>query len=537
MLFSRKDTSTSGADKSSRKWLKITVSVAIATLIIAAIVVCVNVFMTAGTGDKVSYSPSGLYAYIVDGKGAYFIAGQNLRTFEGDIFFGQTTPDQSKYILLYNDRRLAIHEGEEETEIASDVLQVRAVSGEGCFYTKGGHQHLWYYDFASGENIDVGFEDMTLYLSKGKTSLVAVDEKLDMFMFSCADKEIHPLCNLGKDDDGKICCVADNGSNVIWSRKIGNEFSIYTLINGVPERIGRLTNPRKYSSAYAQYFDNDRSFVVYSPGSGQLLLSNKGKFIEVALPGVLGYENMVALNGLPIDSDDDQIETFLLFVRRNWDADVGAIYRMTIGGELLLEVEGAYLEDANLNGNDSPIIADGCLYFLNKDHDLLRKRLGEESIELITTDVNSFSMSPNGTYAYICKSGGLYYWKAADKLMQLNLITSSFSEDNVFYLSDHDDIVFYIQNRKEIKDTYSYKGDAYQVTIGETPKLLMKNTLDILYTGDQYINSKSPLISVYETADDEDEIIRSFWLESNGSFEKVFVNGHMSSYSSAIEGD
>ena len=36
------------------------------------------------------------------------------------------------------------------------------------------------------------------------------------------------------------------------------------------------------------------------------------------------------LNGLPIDSDDDRIETFLLFVRRNWDADVGAIYQMTM---------------------------------------------------------------------------------------------------------------------------------------------------------------------------------------------------------------
>lgn len=290
MLFSKKGTPTSDTDRSSRKRLKITVSVAITILVTIAIVICISIFMRIGAGDNVSYSPEGLYAYIVDSKSAYFVSGQNLCAFEGDIFFGQTTPDYSRYVLLYNNCRLVTYENTAEVEIASDVLQVRAVSSDGCFYMKGGHQHLWYYDFASGENIDVGFEDMTLYFSNGKTSLVAIDENLDMFMFSSADKKTRPLCNLGKDDNGEICCVADNGSNVIWGRKSGNEFSIYTLINGVPERIGRLTNPRKYSSAYAQYFDNDQSFAVYSPGSGQVLLSNRGEFTEVSLPGVLGYE-------------------------------------------------------------------------------------------------------------------------------------------------------------------------------------------------------------------------------------------------------
>lgn len=537
MVFFRKGTSSSDTNKVHSKWLKIAFPLVIATLIIVLAVVCVNVFIITGTGDRVFYSPDGLYAYIVDGKGAYFISGQSFRAFEGDVFFGQTTPDQSRYILLYNDRHLVTYEGVTETEIASDVQQVRAVNNKGCFYMKGEHPHLWYYDFASGENIDVGFEDMTLYFSSGMTSLVAIDENIDMFMFSCTDKKARLLCNLGKDDDGEICCVADNGSNVIWSRKSGNEFSIYTLINDVPERIGRLTNLRKYSSIYAKYFDDDLSFVVYSPGSKQILLSNKGEIVEVSLPGVLGYEDMVSLSGLPIDSDDDRIETVLLFVRKNWDTDEGSIYRMTMDGELFLEIEGAYLEEANLNGNDCLIIVDGYLYFLNKDHDLLRKRLGRDSIEPITTNVEAFSISPTGTYAYICKSGGLYYWEISDKSMQLNLITSGFENDNIFYLSNRDDTVFYIQSREKIKNTYLYKGDAYQVNIGETPRLLMKDTLKILYTGDRYISSNSPLISVYESTNEEDEIIRSFWLEENGMFEKVFVNGHMSSCFSTIGED
>lgn len=64
----------------------------------------------------------------------------------------------------------------------------------------------------------------------------------------------------------------------------------------------------------------------------------------------------------------------------------------------------------------------------------------------------------------------------------------------------------------------------------------MNDTINILHTGDRYISSNSPLISVYEATNNEDEIIKSFWFESNGRFEKIFTDGHMASCFSVIEG-
>ena len=524
--FSREDASAAGAKrkKLSKKQMSIAASVISVILITVVIVVCCNL-SAAYCENRVAYSPNGLYAYIANNGSAHFISDRGMRTFEGKISFGQTSPDQLHYIILYENFRLVAYEDAVETEISSDARQVRAVSNNGCFYLTGKHQHLWYYDFASRESVDIGFEDMALYFSDGLTSLIAINENLEMSMFSCTDKKTRLLCNIGENDHIKICCIADDGSNVIWSQKNGNEFSIYTMKNGAPERIGRLKNLGKYAFVQGRYFDDSRSFIVYSPGSGQLLLSNRGELIEVALPGILGDDSIVAFNGLPIDSDDDKTETFFLFVKKNKEAATGAIYRMTIDGELSLEVDGVYLDDSALDGNDRPIIVGDYLYFLNRDHDFFRKHLERESLELITTDTDAFSISPNGTYAYIYKSEALYYWKTADKSMQLNLIVGKFTEDNAFYLSNKDDTIFYIQDRERIGDSYRYKGNAYQAIIGESPRFLKENVISILNTGDRYVNSDSPLISIYESINDNGEILRSFWLRSDGEFKNIAMDG------------
>ena len=524
--FPRKDASAGGTKrkKLSKKQLCIAASVVSVILIMAVIAVCCSI-SASYRESGVAYSPNGLYAYIANDGSAHFISSdRGVRTFEGKISFGQTTPDQSRYIILYKNSHLVAYKDASETEISSDARQVRAVSNSGCFYMTGKHQHLWYYDFASGESVDVGLEDMTLYFSNGSTSLVAIDENLEMSMFSCTDKKVRPLCNFGENDNNQICCIADDGSNVVWSQKSENEFLIYTMKNGAPERIGRLRNSGKYSFVHGRYFDDSRSFIVYSSGSGQLLLSNRGKLIEVTLPGILGNGNIVAFNGLPIDSNDDKTGMFFLFVKKNKDAATGAIYRMTIDGELLLEADNVHLNDSALDGNDRPIIAGDYLYFLNKDHDFFRKHLEGESLELITTDADAFSISPNGTYAYIYKSEALYYWKTADKSMQLNLIVSKFADNNTFHLSNKDDIVFYIQDRERIEGSYRYKGNAYQAVIGESPRFLKENAINFVHTDSRYVNSESPFISIYESINDDGEILKSFWLRSGGEFKNIVMN-------------
>lgn len=450
--------------------------------------------------DKVTYSQWGLTSYQDSKQNIYFLNGKEVVSFNGPAASGKSTPDHSKYLVLYENKKLIVHGGDasEEIVVSDNATRLGGISDKGCFYYTGKKEHLLYYDFAKAESIDIGYEEMETSYSAGNKSVIALNDKGELFSFSTSNMKSKTLCNAGS--DASVCCIADDGSNVIWSVKNGNTYSVYMLKNGVPERIGKIANSNKYSYCYGYFFNDDKSFVIYSNNSTQMILCNNGEIIEITLPGVKAYSSMVNEEGLSIDSDDDNINSFYFAVANIKDSDYGSIYKMSCTGELVLEAD-----DVNLNG--SYYVCNKRLYYINKDNDFMRKTLGNDTTDLISTDVTNIYVSSMGKYVYMVKSGGLYYWNTSDKNFKLILFSSAFTPDDEFYLTDKDETVFYISDMKEIKDSYLNKGTVYQHTVGQKSVKIADDIIRIISSDTEYINAEAPLFIKYISNEKYDHIV------------------------------
>lgn len=499
------------------KGKKIAIVAGIAIIAIGAVIGIGGKFGNGSIGvpDKVAYTEGGLSAY-VDDQNSYFLVGQDVKKFDGSATSGSSTPDKSKYIVLKEDKNLSLFEdaSTEGIVVSTDASEIGRVINKGFFYKTGSKAHIFYYDFSSKESTDTGLENVSLRYSANGNTFVAINEKGEMFSFSTKDKAVTTLCNAGT--DANICCVADDGSNVIWSTKSGNAYSIYMMKNGAPERIGKITNSEKYSSCYGYFFNNDKSFLIYSSNSSQMVISKNGEISEITLPGVKTYDSLVNRDGLWIDSDDDNIDIFYIAVAKNKDSSNGQLYKMTSSGELTIEAD-----DINLDAEYC--IRNGLLFYTNKDNDLMRKKLGEETVDSITTDVTRFMVSPSGKYVYLVKSGGLYYWEASDKTYKLSLITSSFTSDDEMYLTNKDDTIFYISDMKDISDSYRTHGTAYRYIVGSAPEKITEKVLDITKADTQYVMADGPILRKYVSNVKYDYVV-DYGTVVEGAYQALITN-------------
>lgn len=354
------------------------------------------------------------------------------------------------------------------------------------------------YDLSKKENIDIGFEDSNLTFSAGKNAVVGISSNGELLSYSRTTAEQKVLCNVGSDVE--ILCVADDGSNLFWSNKSGNTYSIYSMKNGAPERVGKITNSEKYSSVSGYYYNNDKSCIIYSANSTQLILVTDDVSNEIVLPKTQTYKTMVNANGEYIDSDDDVIHEFYLSVKKNKNNDQCALYKLSPDGSLSAIADN--IADANYE------LRNGTVYYVNTDGDLYRKNLREEGDgDKITTDVDCVYISPLGKYAYIVKSGSLYYWETRDKECTLNLISSSFTSEDSINLTNADDIIFYTADQKEIKDSYRTHGTLYRYKVGDSSITITSKVLDVLTNDSKYCDADYPIIRTYVSNEKYDYIV------------------------------
>lgn len=484
--------------------------------------ICIAVFLgirhfrnLVCTRDKVVFT-AGEVSSFSDDKSSYFINGQKVVTYDGAPLSGKVTPDRTKYIILQKDKKLKLYD--ENTSdgyvISEDSTELGRISNTGVYYGTGEKNHLYYYDFSTNESTDIGYEDMSLDYSNGGKTVVAINDKGEMFSFSPKNKVSTFLCNTGA--DASICCIADDGSNVVWNTKNGNTYNVYMMKNGAPERIGKLTNSEEFSGCYGYFYNNDRSFIVFSANSAQMILANDGDIVEINLPGVKTHDTLLNRNGLYIDSDDDYIDMFYIAIAKSKDSSLGQVYKMTPSGELTLEVD-------NINLNNPYTIRNGYIYYMNKDNDLIRKKLGDEKMDQITTDVTDVFVSPKGKYVYLVKSNGLYYWDTADDSGKLSMITSSFASDYKLYVTDKEETVFYISDMKEIEESYENKGTAYSFTVGKSPEKISDGIMDIFSLDTQYLSVAAPLFRKYISNADDNYIVE-YGTVVDGVYKKLITN-------------
>ena len=450
--------------------------------------------------DKVTYSPSGLYSFYDKDKNVNFISGIDVISLQGPISSARTSPNHDNKVALSEDKTLLLYNAENANgiKIASNVESIEAISDTCLYYSVGTEKRLFLYDFSKNENIDIGFAGSDLTFSAGKNVVVGVNSDGELSSYSRITAEQKVLCNIGS--DAEIICVADDGSNLFWSTKSGNTYSVYSMKNGAPERVGKITNSEKYSSLYGRYYNNSKSCVIYSANSTQLILIQDDVSNEIVLPGTQTYATMVNANGEYIDSDDDVIHDFYLSVKENKSNDQCALYRLSSDGSLSVIVDN--IADTNYE------LRDNTVYYVNMDGDLYKKELNQEAgDDRITTDVDDIYISPSGKYAYIVKSGGLYYWETSDKEHKLNLISSSFTNEDSVYITNADDTIFYTADQKEITDSYRTHGTLYQYKVGGSAITIISKVLDVLTNDSKYCDAEHPIIRTYVSNEEYDYVV------------------------------
>ena len=298
--------------------------------------------------------------------------------------------------------------------------------------------------------------------SSSKTSVIGVEKEM-VRSFTIGETSAKELFNEETADNAEnICCIADDGSNLIWATKEGNIFNVYMMKNNVPERIGKIKNAEEYSYIFGQFYNDDKSFVVYSNGSAQMILGNNGEIKELTLPCVKRAGGFCNTKGEYLRSDQDFIEEPYFMTAKTNSAKNGTMYRLLKDGTVKPEVDGINLE-SSWSGTSAYYIRAGIIYYLDQNNDLRNKKLGEENESvLMTTDVRAFVIPENGKYAYIIKSGGLYAMDLSEGSFSLNPIWNSIGEEDTFYVTDRDDTIYFITGVTEIKDSYRTKGKLYK---------------------------------------------------------------------------
>lgn len=496
-----------------KKWIipvVVTGIVIVVGTLLAVFLVINGTIAFSTSNSKVSYSSYGISGYLGKDGGIYFIESGEVKSFDGKFVSGRSTPDHTKYVVLAENGSLQLYELQEEayvpTIISDKVESILAVSNDGCFYTTGSNSHLFFFNFIEKASVDTLLEDCSFEFSRNKNTVIGISDSGEIKKFSVGDSSAKNLCNA--EGEIEICCIADNGANLVWAVKDGNSFGIYTLKNGAPERIGKITNSEKYSYVYGFYYNDDKSFVIYSDGSTQMILSQNGEIKQLALPGVKGIGRFYDQNGNYMDSDDDYIAEPYLIIRKTKVSSTGGLYRLTKNGNFVLEVDDIKLESSWDYLANPYYIRNGSVYFINKEGDLYKKQLGEgNQIVLITTDVKALYIPDQGEYIYVAKAGSLYYIVASDKDAKLNMIWSKLSDKDTIALTDKSEVLYFISDIQEISDSYRTKGTVYRFVVGSEPKEFAQNIMYIQRGDQKNVSADHPIFEQYISHKDYDYVI------------------------------
>jgi hypothetical protein len=444
---------------------------------------------TAEAADPVSYTAVGIIGYLDAERNVHFLDGATVTTFSGPVDQGHTTPDHSKYLVLYKDNRLVVYTGSDDAGelIAEDASAILRCTDKGVFYRTNSDTQR-YYVFSEKKNIDLGTATYeALEFSNSGTALAALSGDWTLYLYAEGDDAFRNLGTVPANT--RICCVADDGSNVIWSVPGENSISVYMLKDGVPECIGEFATEDFVGSVYADFFNNGDSYFVYYPRySSKFLLGYKDEVKTLAMPGVMTFAAIRNAEGKCIDSDDDSLQELYLSVFSGDEFDPATVYRLTLDGEL------TYIDNAIRNGISATYtLAGGYLYYMDANSNLMRTSLeAPAATELVAADIDFMYISPTGKYIYIKKSDKLYVCSGTDNTFQLEEITSNFGNNCSLYITDQDDVVYWLEF------THLNMGIGYRYTVGGEPEEISQSVASI-DTGDQeYVSADTPRIAVYQ---------------------------------------
>lgn len=510
----------------------------LALVIIAIIIVgIVAVFLFGKSGSAISvkneYKKNGATAYVSDDGDAGFLIDGEIVKFSGDIKSAKTTPDYSKYIVLNNSGELSLYTDPsgEAKKLAENVSWILAVNNQGAFIEEESTEELKFCFFDSNDIFEIGFKDYSTRYSENKMSVAGVDPKGKLYVYTVGDEKVRELCHAGEDIE--ICAVANKGDNVIWSDEKEENICVYMMQNGAPERIGKLGKPEKYNMVYGDYFDGGKSYIVYAAKSSKMLLSINGEYPkEINIDGIKCYGQIMDQNGQYIYSESSRVESFYFSAWNNKDDRMETLYHMDLDGTVTeiapnLDVS----ENWDYHGAEKYYFANGKVFYLDKDGDLFVKKEDDKDSERITTDVDAVYVPSGGRYVYLVKFGSLYYWDVSDKDHKLNVISTNYTTDDSVYLTDKDDVIYYITETMDIKyvedseskDTFENKGMLQKYTVGGDNEQISDNIMGFWMNDAECVRAEFPVIRKYVKTDGRD-VIEEIGTIHNGAYNMVLEN-------------
>ena len=237
-------------------------------------------------------------------------------------------------------------------------------------------------------------------------------------------------------------------------------------------------------------------------------------------------------DGRPIYSEESKIESFYFASLDHKDTEIGSLYHMSLDGTLTEVVSNI---DTSINWDyweaSNYYFVDGRVFYLDKDGDFFVKKEAGSDSERITTDVDAIYASANGKYVYLIKSGTLYYWDSSDGEHKLNVIKTEFTPDDTVYLTERDEVIYYITGTADIKysdgskmkDTYSDKGTLNKFTIGGENEKISDDIMGLQLNDFERISSKHPVIRKYIEMNGA-SIVEEIGTVINGTYAAVSEN-------------
>lgn len=438
-----------------------------------------------------------------DGDQYFYIDGNTIK-FDGKYDSGVTTPDCNQFILDGEDQFTYYSSKDAKpVEVSMKDGWVSEELDTGCFYRtqRGDDYETHFYSYETGENIDLG---CTASFSENGKVAAGINSNGELVEYQVGDKEPKVLGTANK--DATICGISNDGSFVIWYTE-DDGVSVFMMVNGVPERIGKLGKVAAYGYAYCYFFNNDRQFIVSYSDNNTMLYYNGSKDIEtLALAENEEFVSVLDQNGDEIGSDEANVTELYIIGQ---DSNQASIYRMQLDGTLETIVTDVGKDEYTAF---RPTIKDNTLIYVDVNKDLCKKKLDvpdDGTVVTLTTEVTRIYPTFSDNYVYIVKAGALYYLDLNDKDAKLETITTKLGDEYSVYPTVEDNTVFYIQDEKEIPDSYcSTRGTLFQYTVGSKPVEIAKDVMEVrsnpVLSDSDYITT-TPIVGIYKSKHEDDD--------------------------------
>ena len=437
---------------------------------------------------------------------AYFYINEEPIVLKGDYESGDASPDGNKFVLSKDDK-VAYYSSKDADPKALSGRWSSAVFNDGCFLTNGsaGEYNTLYYSYDTGETIDLGF-DATF--SSNNRVAVGITEEGELKKYTAGDTEVETLGTINK--KAEICGISDSGEFIIWYTE-DDGVSVFMMVNGVPERIGKLGKVAEYGYARCIFFNDGKQFIVYySDNSTLLYYQGQDNIQTLSLPNSGEITKIKDQNGDTIVYDDAKVsELYIISYNKSKTATLS---RMQLDGTIEVVVSDIGMKEYSCY---NPIIKDEFIIYVDKNKDLCRKKIkdvDDQSAKILTTEVDDIYPTYYDAYVYFTKDNSLYSLDLNDDDVKLNLIAQKLGDEYSIYTTEDDSTIFYLANEKEIKDTYRTEGTLFMYTIGDEEPIQLAEKVSSVYSnqrimGGEYITT-NPIIEIHKSHHkNEDDII------------------------------